>query len=63
MNIRFLKDCTAPQSYIKYCAEGCCSWFEWEDAFFVKGEEIDSEDSFNEVDISNLQVGVDFELI
>jgi hypothetical protein len=63
MKIRFLKNCEAPQQYMKRCGDGCCSWPEWETGYFSVGEEIDPENPFGRVDLSSLKYREDFEIL
>ena len=58
IRVRFLKDCSAPAMQMKHCGDGCCSWEEWENEFFIKGDEKDQD----EVQVDHLEEGEDFEL-
>ena len=56
IRVRFLKDCSAPA--IQQCGDGCCSWPEWYNEDFVKGDEMGQDD----VEVGHLKEGEDFEL-
>ena len=42
---------------MKHCGDGCCSWEEWENEFFIKGDEKDQD----EVQVDHLEEGEDLE--
>ena len=63
MKIRFLKNCKAPQQYTHYCGDGCCSWEEWETAFFAKDEEADPEEPSHQINLESLKYKEDFEIL
>lgn len=42
---------------IVQCGDGCCSWNEWGNEFFTKGDEKDQDD----VEVDHLKEGEDLE--
>lgn len=59
--IKFLRNVSCPKAHIEYCGDRCCSWLEWENENFLADEEVENDE--NEIDISALEVGVDYEII
>ena len=64
IEIRFLRDARAPQQLFRTHCECCGPQFEgWEDTFFLKGEELDPDETYHKVDLRGLKLGEDFEII
>ena len=62
MKIKFLKDCHAPQQVHRPDPWG---WYDdfWEDAFFIKGEEVDPNEEHNAINLNDLKYREDYDII
>ena len=61
IKILFLKDVHAPQAVYRSRCECCGAFFEgWQDTYFFKGQELDPDEQYDQVDLNKLVYGIDY---